>query len=289
MPTANNNNIQAEQNTIVTGVWTAHYTKEKLPLALYQKTGKHLTKAVKTGFGISVKFGTKDPVLLNDLVSNIWFFSAAKTYQQIRGMEASKKALLKASRALLNPDGDTISTFRAFRDGYYDEDGNLIQQGANQIFDTYNEDWLKSEYNTVITKSQLASKWDNIQQNKDVLPYLELDEVEDAVECADCAAVNGMTLRVDDPLLDEYYDALHFNCRRTWKQLGAEGESQLWTPEEITESESNLKNPRQPMFKMNPGKDRVIFKTSGDNQHPYFSVAKGDNELKSNNFNLPIK
>ena len=38
------------------------------------------------------------------------------------------------------------------------------------------------------------------------------------------------------------------------------------------------------MFKMNPGKERVVF----DKDHPYFDVAKKDVAFAKTNFGLPI-
>jgi hypothetical protein len=281
------NNLSDEKGHTITGVWSKHFSKDHLPFNVYHKTGKHLANAVKDGYKIKVKFGSSDAKLLSELTDNIWFFSAAKTYQQVRGMEATREALMKFSGALVDKEGNEISRFKAFRDGYVNEAGDFVE-GASQIFDTFNEDWLRSEYNTVINKAYLAQRWDKIQSMKETLPYIQRDEIEDLVECEDCAAINGMTVAVDDPILDEYYDGLHFNCRGNWRQLSEEeGKDQVWTTEECVDTEEGLNNPREPMFKMNPGKDRIIFKTDGPNQHPYFEVAKGDRELKDNNFNLP--
>lgn len=277
------------KKNIITGVWAGHYTKRKLPADLYKKTGKHLAKGVKQGYKVSVQFAAKDEKMIAALTDNIWFFSAAKTYQNIRGMEAAKKALEKASTAFYNEDGEKISTFKAFRDGYYDEDG-VFTEGASQIFDTYNENWLLAEYNTAISAAQGAARYQRIQETKEVLPYLRFNGAGDGVECEICMSLDDITLPADDPFWDENWPGtIHWNCRCAVEQLDMEtGSANESEDDEVEAALSNSDDAgRQEMFKFNPGKDKVIFQTDGEGKHPYFDVAKGDSDLLKNNFNLP--
>jgi hypothetical protein len=277
------------KKAVVTGVWAGYYATHKLPVELYRKTGKHLAKAVKTGYTGTVKFGAKDRVMVEALTDNTWFFSAAKTYQTVRGMEAAKNALAKVSTAFYDEDNEKISSFKAFRDGYYTEDGKFVE-GASQIFDTFNEAWLKTEYDTAIAAAQGASRWQRVQETKEILPYLRFNGVGDGVECDICMSLDGICLPADDPFWDENWaGTIHWNCRCTVDQLGQEeGEANESEDSEVEAAISSSDEAgRQDMFKFNPGKDKVIFQTDGAGKHPYFSVAKGDSDLLKNNFNLP--
>lgn len=53
------------------------------------------------------------------------------------------------------------------------------------------------------------------------------------------------------------------------------------------EAQADMKDETKfpPLFQMNPGKDEIIFDPA---KHPYFKVARGDKELKTRNFNLPV-
>lgn len=274
---------------VVAGVWAGYYATHKLPIELYRKTGKHLAKAVKIGYKGSVKFGAVDHVMMESLTKNTWFFSAAKTYQIVRGMEATKIALTKASTAFYNEDKEKISTFRAFRDGYYTAEGDFIE-GASQIFDTFNETWLKTEYETAISAAQGAARWHRIQETKEILPYLQFNGSGDGVECDICMSLDGICLPADDAFWSENWPGtIHWNCRCTVNQLEKEeGETNESEYDEVTAAIRNSDEAgRQDLFKFNPGKDKVIFQTDGEGKHPYFSVAKGDSDLLKNNFNLP--
>ena len=58
---------------------------------------------------------------------------------------------------------------------------------------------------------------------------------------------------------------------------------------EYVEKQSELsQKDKDPLFNFNPGKDKVIFKDTGKNKHPYFEVSEKYREFASRNFDLPI-
>lgn len=277
---------------MIAGVWAGYYTTKKLPLELYKKTGKHLTKAIKTGYVSSVKFGATDHTMIKALTDNIWFFSAAKTYQNIRGMQTVKEALEKSSGTLVDESGERITSFKAFRDGYIKSTpvGDVFVDGASQLYDEFNETWLKTEYTTTIGAAQGASRWLRVQETKDILPYLRFNGTGDGVECEICMSLDGICLPADDPFWDSNWPGtIHWLCRCALEQLSQEdGEDIESEQDDVKAALSNSDEAgRQDLFKYNPGKDKIVFQTSGEGKHPYFAVAKGDNDLLKNNFNLP--
>jgi hypothetical protein len=100
------------------------------------------------------------------------FFQPRKTYSQILDM-----------RDLLTGK-DGIREWSEFK------------EMAGNIFDTYNSSWLKAEYSTAIGQAQNAVHWNNIEKNKELLPYLQYEATEDELECEICTPFNGLLLRL---------------------------------------------------------------------------------------------
>lgn len=184
-------------------------------------------------------------------------FSGAKTYQQIKEMSG------------LLVQGDHIASFTDFR------------KGAREIFDLYNETWLRTEYDTAIGQAQNAVKWNQIARDVDTLPILEYDAVMDANTSEICRPLNGIRLPVGHALWKRYAPLNHFNCRCVLRQLPA---GEITDKSRIQALEKEVGEKMQDIFKMNPGIDRVIF----SDQHPYFSVAPKDRAYAARNFDLPI-
>lgn len=281
-----NIHMEPVKKHVIAGVWADHYTTHKLPVDLYKKTGKRMGKALKEGYQSTVKFGAADHAMIKALNSNTWFFSAAKTYQTVRGMQATKEALRKTSEILVDETGEKISTFRAFRDGYVNKNGDYVP-GVSQLYDDFNVAWLETEYQTAIGAAMGASRWLNVVKNKDILPYLRFNGVGDGVECDICMPLDGITLPVDDPFWTENWPGtIHWRCRCSVEQLSEADD--ITGGDDITAALGNSDDAgRQNLFKFNPGIDKVVFQTDGEGKHPYFAVAKGDNNLLNNNFNLP--
>lgn len=252
-----------EIEALIKKVFDGDITEEDLPEKLYYDIAEVLKKGLYKGYGGSLKkfeVDTKDYDLLAELRENIYMFSAAKTYQQVRDM----------TDALTNDEG-TVQSFKQFR------------EAAGAIFDQYNENWLRAEYDTAIGQGMMGEKWNRIEEQKDVLPILKYSAVDDEVTCDICGPLDGMTAPVDDPVWDEFYPENHFRCRCTVEQI-AEGESKNTPADEIEERTNGVRDKMDDEFLMNAGKDGVVF----NKDHPYFSVAKGDSGLAKRNFDLPI-
>lgn len=247
---------------LLEGIYDGSITEYDLPENLYYALADHLKKALYEGFGgglDSFSEGSYDLELLTELRENIYMFSAAKTFQQVSDM-----------RDALTFD-DAIRPFSEFK------------ELAGQIFDQYNDTWLRTEYDTAIGQAQNASKWSTIQQQKDILPLLKYSAVEDANTSEICAPLDGICLPVDDPFWDEFMPLNHFNCRCLVEQF-AEDEATVTSKGEAEDAAEDSGDKMQDMFKMNAGKDRVIF----SDEHPYFDISKGDKGFARENFGLDI-
>lgn len=230
-----------------------------LPEGLYEKTADVLKTGLLEGFGGDIAIlGDRDLELMEELTENIYHFSAAKTYQQVRDMT----------------------------DALFDDEGQLrrwadFKEMADKIFGQYNENWLRAERDTAIASGQSGVRWNRIEAEKDTLPMLRMSVVEDQNTSEICAPLDGITLPVDDPFWSEYYPPNHYNCRSTVEQL--EDGVAVSSKEVVASATKHADEDMDDSFKMNVGKDRVVF----SDEHPYFEVEPKDRGFAADNFGLP--
>lgn len=167
---------------LIDGIHSGKYTTTELPESLYYAIANYLKKGLDVGFGV----GDKDEELLKELQDNIYMFSAAKTYNEVRDMSE------------LLTDGDSVRPFNEFK------------SEAMKIYGQYNEDWLKAEYNTAVASGTMAKQWSVIESTKDVLPNLRYSTTE--VACPICTELDGTVAPVDDDFWNTFYPPNHYNC-----------------------------------------------------------------------------
>jgi len=229
---------------LIDGIHSGKYTTTELPESLYYAIANYLKKGLDVGFGV----GDKDEELLKELQDNIYMFSAAKTYNEVRDMSE------------LLTDGDNVRPFNEFK------------AEAMKIYGQYNEDWLKAEYNTAIASGTMAKQWSVIESTKDVLPNLRYSTTE--VACPICTELDGTVAPVDNDFWNTFYPPNHYNCMCIVLQEDSDVE--------VTQDKPDTSDEMDDVFKINVGKERVIF----SDEHPYFTTAPKD--LGENNFGLPI-
>lgn len=242
---------------LLNDIYNGVITEYDLPDDLYYAIADYLQTGMFKGFGKNLETAAgADLELLNELNQNVWMFSAAKTFQQVKDI-----------RSLL-----------------FDEEGKLISvnqflKAGREAYDNWNNNWGRSEYETAVGNAQMAVKWNQIQEQKDVLPILVFDT--DGQACPECAPYEGFTAPADDPVWNWLMPLLHFNCHCTVKQE-AEGYPVSSDEEykKVADSRSNIDD----VFQMNPGKDKIIF----SKEHPYFQVEKKDRKFAKENFGLPL-
>lgn len=252
------------RENVFSGIHSGNVTTHDLPIDLYEATANDLKKGLYKGYGgtpIDFELGSTDELLVSSMRENIYVFSAAKTYQQVKEM----------SDAL--HDGDKLLSRKEFG------------EKADVIFDQYNKNYLDAEYGTAIATAQNARAWNEIEKTKESLPTLIYHTNEDDQVCEICAPLDGITLDVDNEFWDEFMPPNHFNCGCYTEQN--DGGAQVSNPDEVEEKSSSSGDNMDDSFKMNPGKDGVVFK-EGDGGHPYFDVEKKDIGFAEDNFGLPI-
>lgn len=198
----------------------------------------HLWAAVVEGYGsdlVGIDYDSPDAEMLRNLQNNVYQFSAAKNYQQMKHL----------TQALIGEDGKLLSW-------------GEFKKAAFKINSEQVKHWLKAEYDTAIASAQMASKWVQVQSTKDRIPYLEFDAVMDERTSDLCRNFNGVLLPADDPFWDQYYPPNHFRCRSTVRQRS---EGKISDPASIVYPE---KLPE--MFKVNLGQRGLVFPPD----HPYW-------------------
>lgn len=263
-----------EEEQIFQDIWRQVITVFALPIILFEDTFKELEKGLFRGFGGNLddfEVGSRDFITLTKLRENLNKFSAAKTFQNI-----SDTQNLRLDEGLLRP-------FPEFR------------TDAKKIFDKYNDDWLKTEFDTVISASQSADQWQDIDRDEKTLPLLKYQTVGDNRVRPQHAAWDGIVKPVDDPFWDTRMPPNDFNCRCIVIQLEAGEEEvtnlgdRLKKVKKETEGKvTTLDNPSK-LFSINPGKTPFIFKDKGQSPHPYFKVPKNMEFFKKANFGLPTE
>lgn len=239
---------------LLDGIFDGTITELDLPLDYYTAVVDYLKQGLYKGFGMdfgqALNTGGKDLELLTELRENIYMFSAGKTYHFV---EDVNKLLV-------------------------DEDGNIRTQVefnklGRQAYDTWNNDWGKTEYNTAIGQGTMASKWNEIEKNKSFLPLLKYSAIGDA--CVICAPLDGMIEPVDSPIWDTVMPLNHFGCFCTVLQLDdIDNAPTTGNADILKEVEGKM----QDVFKNNVGKTGEVF----SKDHPYFTGPG------KNNFGLPI-
>lgn len=202
---------------------------------------KVLWKAVGQGYGkdlLSIDYDTPDFNMLAALKKNVWQFSSAKNYTQMRQL----------SDALLDNYGK-LRTFEQFKEAAFAINQDHIGR------------YLKAEYELAVAGSQMAGKWVEIEANKKILPLIQFDAVIDSQTTDLCKSLDGVTVPVDHPYVKKYYPPNHWGCRLTVRQLA----SGVVT--------KNLPHPEIPeMFRTNLGQQGLVFPKG----HPYFIGTPGD-------------
>lgn len=221
---------------LINRVYGGIATRDALPLDLYEALLERFELAILEGFGAGDVSKAADKVFDN-FADNVKAFSFAKTFQQVNDM----------GNFILDANGDQI-LFSEFK------------KSASQIFEIYNGTWLETEFNTAKSIAESARQWTDIQDNKDVLPYLKYSTVGDGRVRASHAKLDGIIKPVDDAFWLDNYPPNDFNCRCIVEQI-EEGD--------VTDTDGeDLSGEVAPLFRNNPAVTGEVFSVK---DHPYFN------------------
>lgn len=238
-------------NKMLKGFYSGKYDRRNLPPAYYKSFDTKLKRDVSQGFGS--KAGHKE--LFADLSVSRQTFSAAKTYQLSRELQAARRG----SKSY---------------DTYLEK--------AMPIYEKY-EVWGNTEANTAVANAQNAKQWAIIEKEADQFPKLRYSAIIDSVTSEICRPLDGLTLPVGHPLWKKYGPTNHYNCRCTLIQL--DKSARVTSANKVTAIDDTVSGNIDPHFQTNVGMTKELFPAD----HPYYTeIPTRDKAFARRNFDLPI-
>ena len=172
--------------------------------------------------------------MLAKLTANVWQFSAAKEYQQLKDITNQLK--------------DENGKLREWND---------FKNAVSGMGVKYNETWMRTEYHMAATSAISAARWEEFSQEADVIPNLMYQTVGDNAVRYSHQILNGTVKPIGDSFWNTYYPPNGWGCRCEAIQ-SVDGE--------VTPAKKTPHIPIPPMFQTNLGKQGLIFPKN----HPYY-------------------
>ena len=245
---------QSFLDTYVVGLYSGVLDEHNLSLELYTLVGEYLDTALKEGFDTKFKAGSEAEKVFFALRSNLWHFGAAKQYTHNREILKSFVAPLEEI---------AFSDFKEVADG---------------ILGNYNNNFLKTEWQTAVANSQSARDWGQLMED-DSIQIIEYITQEDTLVRPEHGRINGARYPKGHSFWNRYFPPNGWNCRCFTVNHDEE------TKGKVIKNPPEFGTPQMPKaFDINPGKEKIIF----PNSHPYFRVAQGDKVFRESNYGLPI-
>ena len=226
-------------------------------------------------------------ILANDKVQD--FISS---HAQVLDNAFKFEPMSDAMRQRLQRSNYIFSGFKTFHElneathALIDENGNRkpFEQFLNdvrRIDRTYNQNYLRAEYNFVHASATMAAKWEEFQQDGDRYNLQYRTAHDDKVR-PEHAALDRVTLPITDPFWEEYYPPNGWNCRCTVVQVRKSKYPETPHDEAMALGEEATGKDTKGIFHFNPG---IQQKTVPD-YNPYTirrcrdcDIAKGKTKL----------
>lgn len=203
---------------------------------LLDLTVKTLSDRVIDSYQVAADFTTPDAEMLTRLVRDVWQFSGAKNYQEMRDLTLALK--------------DEHGKLREFAD---------FKEAAEGIIDRYNETWLKTEYNFAVSASQSAARWTEFEKDADIIPNLMYQTVGDDHVRISHRVLDGIIRPLKDSFWNTHYPPNGWGCR-------CEAVQSLEGYGNVTPDKNIPVVPIPDMFKTNLAKTGLIYPKN----HPYY-------------------
>ncbi|MDD4373472.1 MAG: phage minor head protein [Bacteroidales bacterium] len=231
--------------------FNAENLNDEKPAALVNEINRVFSQAVKNGLSSGIKHEIPS-ALIQALDKNVFVFSGLKAYHELK----------QASTMLIDENGGI-------------KPWNTFKQDMLKLHQTYNLNYLNTEYNFATQTAQMAAKWNDIEKDGDEY-WLQFRTSKDEKVRASHEALHNTTLPPSDKFWDSYMPPLDWNCRCTVVQVLADKYAKSNSAEAVAKGETATTRidkkgvNRAAMFRFNPGKQKVIFPQN----HPYFKVQQ---------------
>ncbi len=164
------------------------------------------------------------------LTRSNYIFSGIKTFHELN----------EAFPSLLDENGDRKPFERFLND-------------VQSINDTYNSNYLHSEYNFIQASASMAAKWEQFAEDGDRY-FLQYRTAHDGKVRPEHAALEGVTLPMSDPFWETYYPPNGWNCRCTVTQVRKQKYPATPHDEAMQRGQEALGDEKYNIFRFNSGK-----------------------------------
>lgn len=218
-------------------------------LPLITTTSEAFSEAMKKGIGSSPMPSAMRSMLQN----NVFIFSGFKTHAQ-----------LSAVSALLLDEKGKKKPFDTFL------------QDVKAIDKTYNQTYLRAEYNFATQSARSAAQWADYQKDGDMF-NLQYRTAGDERVRESHMLLNHTTLPLSDPFWKKYFPPNGWNCRCTAVQVRkskyplSDSASAIAFGEKATTAYNSKGRNALAIFRFNPGMEHKIFPP----RHPYLPKGCG--------------
>lgn len=180
------------------------------------------------------------------------------SFQQVSMSEAMRQRLQRSDYIFSG-----IKTFHELNEAFpslLDSNGNRkpFEQFLNdvqKIDQTYNQNYLRAEYNFVHASATMAAKWEEFQEDGDRYNLQYRTANDDRVR-PEHAALDRVTLPMSDPFWAEYYPPNGWNCRCTVVQVRKSKYPETPHDEAMALGEAATGKDTKGIFHFNPGIER---------------------------------
>lgn len=159
-----------------------------------------------------------------------------------------------------------IKTFHELNEAFpslLDEEGNRkpfnqFLNDVQKVYDTYNVQYLRTEYNFAQTSALMAARWKKFEQDGDRY-YLQYRTVGDKRVRRTHRMLHNITLPITSPFWDKYFPPNGWNCRCTVVQVRKDKYPASNEQEAMNLGSQATAGKYQEMFMFNPGKRMTTF------------------------------
>jgi hypothetical protein len=156
---------------------------------LFNITYKQLNLSVDNEFA-KVRFNNPNPDFIHELKYNNAVFSAFKTHRQQNDLAAN----------LLDIEGK-LKSFQNFK------------KDTEKIIGKYNQDWLKTEYNTAVIRARQAANFKKFEEDIDLYPNLKWLQSTSVERRAGHVPFYNLIKPLNDPFWSNNYPGNLWNCK----------------------------------------------------------------------------
>lgn len=226
-----------------------------LPSEEISKGFKDAMKAVFNQKGSSFSID----IITDGKVQNLIEAHADVLNRNIERLEMSDRMRERLTRSNYIFSG--IKTFHELNEAFpslLDDDGNRkpferFLNDVRKIDETYNANYLHSEYNFVQASAQMAAKWEQYSEDGDRY-LLQYRTAHDDKVRPEHAALDRVTLPMSDPFWESYYPPNGWNCRCTVVQVRRGKYEETPHREAMSRGEEALNGDKLGIFRFNSGK-----------------------------------